>query len=234
MRCVFAGLLILLTLSPLSSTAKDDAAPPFFGKVVAVTAANSLVIKPQGAPPRQVVLAFLSIPMADQPYATRARQVLEAQLLNRSVSVRTIGEVTPDYTVGVVYVGSENFNMDFLKRGHAWIDYYQITHPAWMAAQRSAKEGARGLYADPDAIHPLDWKAEMIKANAAVNAANEMGSDQEFVRYLETTYVGNREEKIFVPTNCIQRWAKWPRVTLVAFLSVAGAEDNGYRLEGCG
>lgn len=228
-----AGLLFLTFLLSAHLHAQEDAAPPFFAKVLAVTAANSLIVQPEGGERTQVVLAFLSIPVGEQPYSKRAHAILRAQLLNRRVSVRPIGEPNDDYVLGIVYVGKENFNLDFLSRGHAWVDHFQMSHPAWMSAQQAARAAGRGLYADPQAMHPLDWVSEMKKAKVVVGMTETMKNDPAIQDMFDRTFVGHRGEKVFVSTRCLGLWATWPRAALVAFTTTAGAEDNGYRQVPC-
>jgi hypothetical protein len=235
-----AAIFVLLFLSSSLVIAQDaldedlDLAPqPFFAKVLSITSANSLIVQSDADERRQVVLAFLTIPVGTQPYAKRAHQVLSAQLLGRRVSIRPIGDPHDDFTLGIVYVGSENFNLDFLARGHAWVDYYQVSHPSWLAAQRAAREGKRGLYIDPDAIHPLDWSIDFRKAQTLVGVTEIMRTDAAFPDLLNKTFVGNRKQKIFVSMNCIGTWSAWPRATLVPFTTKAGAEDNDYSYEDC-
>lgn len=206
---------------------------PFFGTVKGVTRANGLVIDVDGAGMQQVVLAFLSVPYGDMPYADRAAQILNAQLAGRHVSVRPIGEAQSEYVNGIVYVGKHNFNLDFLKRGHAWLDYYQVSHPAWQRAAQLAKEAGVGLHADPHAVHPLAYKIEMAKAENVRAMTDAVTNAPNIDQIMNKTYVGHRSSKTFVLTNCVHLWASWPRAEHILFLTVPGAEDNGYQLVDC-
>lgn len=207
--------------------------PPFFAKVIEVTSTNSLVVETEGNGRQQVVLAFLSIPMGNQPYAARAHEILRAQLLNRRISIRPIGGLHEGFVNGIVYVGSNNFNLDFIERGHAWVDYFQVSHPAWMVSQQRARASGTGLYADPDAIHPLRWKEDKDQAEVIVAATQEMAADPLIKNVMNDTFVGNRSEMVFVATRCIDTWSQWKRSVLIPFTTTAGAEDNGYRLIAC-
>lgn len=225
------GLLSLLFFPPF--VLAGEQAPPFFGTVVEVSKANSLMVKQAGGDITQVTLAFLSIPIGNQPYASRAHQILKAQLLNRRVSVRPIGSPDAAYLVGLVYVGNENFNLDFLRRGHAWVDYFQVSHPSWLTTQQRARAEKRGLYADPEATHPLEWQRQMIKATRVSELAREIAADTTNTAKIRKTFVGHRKDKIYVPFDCIETWATWSQVQRVPLLTVAGAEDSGFRFQAC-
>ncbi len=230
---VWLCALISPLLIPPILADEYTAPPPFFAKVLEVTRSNSLIVQADAGARQQVVLAFLSIPKLDQPYGQRARQILEAQLKGRRVSVRPIGEPKSDYVVGLVYVRQNNFNLDFLRRGHAWLDYYQISHPAWRQAQLAARASARGLYADPHAMHPIEWALELNKASSIANATGAMQTDEDFAAALATTFIGHREQKIYVAANCLKVWSQWPRSAWIPITTTAGATSDGFQQIAC-
>lgn len=231
-----AGLCAVLTI-PIDTIAEADEhtpPPPFFAKVEEITRSNSLIVVPDGGSRTQVVLAFLTIPMLNQPYGARAHDILKAQLLNRRVSVRPIGKPLDDYVLGLVYVRDNNFNLDFLQRGHAWLDVYQINHKAWRAAQAAARASGRGLYADPHAMHPLQWKTELDNAKRVHAIAAEAQQSGSFDKTINSTFVANRTDKTYVSTTCIKVWTQWPRRDWLPMTTEKGASANGYTRADCG
>ena len=232
---ILAGLCALISTLHIPPTLADEyvAPPPFFARVLEVTPANSLIVEVEGGARQQVVLAFLSIPKTDQPYGKRARQILEAQLKGRRISVRPMSEPEPEYVLGLVYIGQHNFNLDFLRRGHAWLDYYQVSHPAWSRAQQAARASQLGLYADPHATHPVEWSLEKKKAASIVQATDSMTSDPNLSAILATTYIGHRGDKTFVTANCLNVWTQWPRASWVPITTLAGAAADGFRQLPC-
>jgi len=232
---LLAGLCAVLSISipPLSEADEHTAPPPFFAKVEGVTVTNSLIVRKDGGDQQQVVLAFLSIPTLDQPYGERSNQVLQSQLLNRRVSVRPIGEAKDDYVLGLVYVRDNNFNLDFLQRGHAWLDFFQISHPAWKAAQASARASGRGLYADPNAMHPIPWKNQMDNARRLQTMTNEVATDPNITSVLSNTFIGHRNEKTYVAASCFKVWSEWPKLAWVPITTREGAMADGYQELDC-
>lgn len=232
---LLAGLCAVTTLliPPLCVADEHTSPPPFFAKVAGITASNSLIVRKDGDEHVQVVLAFLSIPTTEQPYGMRAAQILRAQLVGRRISVRPIGEPKADYVLGLVYVGDNNFNLDFLKRGHAWLDFFQVSHPAWKAAQASARASRIGLYADPHATHPIVWKNQYDNAVRLNRMTSEMADDPDLNSILDNTFIGNRDEQIFVPSSCIRVWSTWPRLSWVPITTLAGAAADGFRQVDC-
>lgn len=226
---LLAVALAGLSISPLAIADSE----PFFGTVKGITRSNGLIVHADGGDLRQVVLAFLSIPYGEMPYADRATQILDAQLTGRRVSVRPIGEPQEQYVNGIVYVGKNNFNLDFLKRGHAWLDYYQVSHPAWQQTAQNAINAGVGLHANPDALHPLAYQIEKAKAMNIRAMTDAVANAPNIDQIMNETYVGHRSSKTFVPTNCVETWAAWPRAEHILFLTIPGAEDNGYKLRSC-
>lgn len=226
------GLLVFILALPPTAVAQQ-AAPPFFAKVKGVTERNSLVVVDEQGNARQVVLAFLSIPFGDQPYSTRARAVLQAQLTDRRVSVRPIGEPHEGYVLGLVYVGDENFNLDFLSRGHSWLDPMQVANPTWLTVQQRARSDGRGLYADPRAIHPQQWQSEEKTVSLVSRALDSVNEQQSVSSRIRSTFVGHRTRREFVPFSCVASWKQWPQRELVPLLTVAGAEDSGFKRINC-
>ena len=225
---------VLTSVLSFSSLADEHTTPPpFFAKVEGITATNSLIIKKDGGDRAQLVLAFLSIPTLEQPYGRRAQQVLRAQLLGRRISVRPIGEPKDEYVLGIAYVQDNNFNLDFLARGHAWLDFFQVSHPAWKAAQASARASARGLYADPHAMHPITWKSQMDNARRVNEMTNEIISNPALDSMLQSTFVGHRKEKLYVPVSCFKVWTSWPKTAWIPITTTRGAEADGYTLTEC-
>lgn len=232
---LLAGLCTVLTLlvSPLCKADENTTPPPFFAKVDSVTVTNSLMATKDGGEQTQIVLAFLSIPTLEQPYGRRAHSILKAQLEGRRVSVRPIGSPHEAYTLGLVYVGDNNFNLDFLQRGHAWLDFFQVSHPAWKAAQSSARASRIGLYADPNAMHPITWTNQLTNAKRMRQITDRVVNDPSLDTFIRETYIGHKQDKVYVPVGCIQVWSQWPRLSWVPITTQAGAAADGYRQLEC-
>ncbi|MCS6759984.1 MAG: thermonuclease family protein [Candidatus Devosia euplotis] len=222
-------MIILLTASSPSLAA--DA--PFFATIEGITANNGLIATVDGDRKVQIVLAFLVIPYGEMPYAKRASEILRAQLVGRRVSVRPIGTPRGNYVSGIVYVGENNFNLDFLSRGHAWVDVYQVSHPSWVTAGNVAKDARIGLYADPNAVHPMEYEIEKSKAANITAMTQALKPGPELDRALNTTFVGHRHRKVYVQTNCIEVWSTWPANQHTIILTKAGADDDGFTFLEC-
>lgn len=201
-------------------------------KVESVTARNSLLVRdPQGTL-HQVLLAYLSIPAGAQPYADRAAAVLRAQLVGQQVNLRPVGPQGVGYISALVYVKGNNFNEDFLRRGHAWVNPLQRPPPQWKRIQLAAQTTKAGLWATPNPIHPADFEHELESAGAARDTLESMSADPSIVARMKKTYVGRRDTRVYYPYPCTP-WFEIADKDLVIFTSLNSAQQSGFKAQPC-
>ena len=222
----------ILAAAASVAVAKADV-PPFFATITDVTSANSLIASRPDGSSLQISLAFIALPIPPQPYAQEAHSVLRAALLGQRVSVRRVGDAQDDYVLALVYRGTTNVNLALVQHGHAWVDYTHLAHPQWNVMQHRAMAQGIGLFADSNAIHPRMWRQELEAAGQLVSSAQRMLSDPTLAEVLAETYLGHRDERIFVPLRCVDAWAVWPPRSRVPITSVAGGEAMGYQRRDC-
>lgn len=231
---MFASLLIFGVLSiAAASSSGQPAAPPFFATVTGVTSANSLLVSSPDGQTLQVTLAFVAIPAPPQPFGIEANELLRAELLQRRVSIRPVGQPTDSHVSALVYRGTANINLSLLESGYAWVDFAQPVHPQWNVSQHRAMSAGRGLFADEDATHPRLWRQELDEANVVLSAAQRMLQDESLPDLLSRTYIGHRDLDIFVQTSCVGVWAQWPVSRRVPLTSRRGAQASGYDFREC-
>jgi hypothetical protein len=201
-------------------------------RVVSVTPSNSLIVaNPQGER-SQVVLAYLSIPSGRQPYADRAAAVLRAQLVGRDVNLRPVGRRGDAYTSALLYVNGNNFNEDFLRRGHAWVNHLQNPPSQWRRIERAAQATGAGLWATERPVHPIDWDIAENSADRLVRGLDQVAADKQAHVRMYKTFVANRSTKLYYPFGC-PRWMQIPNRDIVIFTSAPSAQSEGYRAGVC-
>ena len=223
----------LLFLIAWSLVAANDFPEPMIGRVAEVTPNNGLIVIFDTGERRQVVLANISIPYGDQPYASRANEILRAQLLDRRVNVRQVHQPRDgqDYIPALVYVGKHNVNVDLVRRGHAWINPLEAPHPVWTRMQSEAQKAGRGLWATDFPQHPSDYRLDQVHRANFENTLTEIATSEVMVR-LRSTLIGIRDLKVYMPITCA-RWASFRQAQHVIFTTPASAEAAGYALRGC-
>jgi endonuclease YncB( thermonuclease family) len=201
-------------------------------RVESVTPRNSLICVDDKGARRQVVLAYLSIPAGQQPYADRAAQVLRAQLVGREVNLRPVGRQGDGYVSALVYVGTHNFNNDFLRRGHAWLNHLQSPPSQWRRFEAAARDDRVGLWATAQPEHPIDWENSHRQALAVRGTLDRLAADEPAQERIKTTFVGSRTSKTYYPFMCAP-WFELDDRDVVIFTSARGAQAAGYRAVDC-
>jgi endonuclease YncB( thermonuclease family) len=155
---VVAGLLFALVLPGLSAAAERYLP----GRVVHVSDGDSLVLEVGGARYR-IDLAGIDAPETNQPWGGRAKQSL-AQLVGAFVVAEIPhGSETSPLQARLVYK-QRDIALDLVYDGLAWSLMEQrpegaADHP-YSSAEKDARAQRRGLWSDPRAIPPWNWRLQ--------------------------------------------------------------------------
>ena len=140
--------------SPLGAAAAD-----LVGQVVGVKDGDTLVMQVNGAD-IAVRLAEIDAPEGKQAFGHRARHALEQLALGRQA--RAIPQTTDRYgrTVARVYLGAVDVSQAMVRLGYAWVFDKYVTDKSLYPLQDEARAARRGLWNDPHAIPPWDYRAQ--------------------------------------------------------------------------
>jgi endonuclease YncB( thermonuclease family) len=225
-----AARLLLFGLALVASAAHAQTA--LLGRVVGVTPGNSLLVQLEDGARVQAVLAYLAIPRDDQPYASRAHAVLRAQLLDQPVNVRPVGVQGTGYVRALLYVRGQNFNEDFLRRGHAWANPLDSPPGTWYGLQAAAQADGVGLWAAAEApVHPVEWGTVRGDAEGFLSGQGRIArqvTPEQWRRVL----IGDRRTKRYLPFGC-RAWTEIPQAEVAVFVSPKAAASEGFRPSPC-
>ena len=154
--------LVALLLACLAAPSLD--AQEFRGKVVGVTDGDTITVL-QDRTPVKVRLNGIDAPEQGQPFGERAKQFASALCFGDEVTIKTSGTDKYGRTLGdVVLVDGRILNQELVKAGMAW-HYKEYSKDETLAKlEKEAKEKKIGLWSDPHAIAPWEWR----HGNAAV------------------------------------------------------------------
>ena len=148
----------LLSLALLPLLLASPAAADVLGKVVSVHDGDTLTVLVEK---RQVKVRLVDIdaPELRQPFGTRSRESLAEMCFGKVASVDVRGRDRYKRTIGQVTCAGTDANAEQVRRGYAWIytRYARADSPLHVL-QMQARSAHRGLWSDPEAVPPWEWR----------------------------------------------------------------------------
>ena len=152
--------LALLSLVLLPLLLVSPAAADVLGKVVSVHDGDTITVLVER---RQVKVRLVDIdaPELRQPFGTRSRESLAEMCFGKVASVDVRGQDRYKRTIGQVTCAGTDANAEQVRRGYAWTytRYARSDSPLHLI-QMQAQSAYRGLWADPAAVPPWQWRRD--------------------------------------------------------------------------
>jgi endonuclease YncB( thermonuclease family) len=150
--------LVSLLVGIILTFASQAIAEQFTGKVVGVTDGDTIKVMRSGKA-EKIRLAGIDCPERKQAYGTRAKQFTSDMAFGKVVTVKV--ETVDQYgrTVGeVILPDGRSLNHELVKAGFAWW-YRQYSRDISLGQlEEEARIAKRGLWADPNAIPPWEYR----------------------------------------------------------------------------
>lgn len=145
--------------TPRASIAWSAPAYDLSGRVGKVTDGDTITLLDANQVEHKVRLYGIDSPEYEQPYSRAATKALAGQVEGEGVGVDVKDTDSYGRTVGVVYKGNFNVNLEMVKSGYAW--WYKKYAPLdddLRVAEEGARTGRLGLWADPNPVPPWEWR----------------------------------------------------------------------------
>jgi micrococcal nuclease len=153
--------LSLAVVLSLATALPALAAKPHYeltGRVVAIADGDTLTVLDAEKTQHKIRLAGIDAPEKGQPFGTKARENLAGKVFKQDVRVEVIDVDRYKREVGRIFLADRFINMEMVTDGFAW-RYVQYDKPGeFTAAENDAREHQRGLWADPHAEPPWEWR----------------------------------------------------------------------------
>ena len=138
------------------------------GKVVNIVDGDTIDFLTAGKTQLRIRFDGIDAPEKLQPFGWKATQFLAESLAQKPVRIVTNGEDRDGRTIGTVFVVSGqsgmpdvNLNALMVENGFAWhYVQYAPNSQSLATAERRARKEKRGLWVDPKAIAPWDWRRQ--------------------------------------------------------------------------
>jgi micrococcal nuclease len=151
-------LLISLVISPCLSWA-------WSGRVVGIADGNTITVL-QDKEQVKIRLYGIDTPERHQAFGNKAKQFTAKLVHGKEVEVEPVDVDRYGRTVALVTVFKLSVNEELVNAGFAWVYTHYCTQPIcerWKALEQEAREAKRGLWADPHAIPPWEFRRENRK-----------------------------------------------------------------------
>lgn len=154
MRAKFYGWCLLLLTLPTCVHAEV-----WLGKVTHVSDGDTLWLKPDsGLAPRKVRLLGLDAPELCQAGGEAARAALQGLVAGKPVQVKVNFQDKYGRDLARLRVDEGDVGAAMVSAGHAWSSRWHNSRGPYAAQEASARSARLGLFADPAAQLPRDFR----------------------------------------------------------------------------
>ena len=155
LTAAIVGALVERTPSPSSKAPTDQT---FSGTVLTVADGDTMTLQVDGQKVK-VRLQGIDCPERQQAYGQEAGDFIRDQVQGKQVEVRKLGVDQYDRVLGEVFLNGKNLNKELLREGLAWwYEKHARDRTDYRDLQDEAKREGRGLWSDPDAIPPWEFR----------------------------------------------------------------------------
>jgi endonuclease YncB( thermonuclease family) len=161
-RRIAVFILILITHASLSAATLS-------GRTVRVTDGDTIVILSEGNVQHKIRLQGIDAPERKQAYGTKSKERLSESVAGRFVVVEYDKKDRYGRIIGKVLIGGKDACLEQIRAGLAWhYKKYQKEQPEsdrilYSEAENNAREAKRGLWQDPHALAPWEYRAARRK-----------------------------------------------------------------------
>lgn len=154
-----SGSPAIAVWSVLLFALQAGATEPVNARVVGVHDGDTITCLTANKEQLKVRLDAIDAPELKQPFGQRSKETLSGLVFGKDVTV--IPKKTDKYgrTIGHVLVNGKDVNLLMLQAGMAWHYQHFSSNKALQAAEDAARAEKKGLWSDPQAMPPWEWRA---------------------------------------------------------------------------
>lgn len=128
------------------------------GKIIKIKDGDTAVLLTQNKEQINIRLNGIDAPEKSQNYGQKSKQYLSDLIFGKQVGVKTHGSDIYGRVLGDIFLSGRNINYEMVRNGYAWM-YRKYTNDKNLdKLELEAKSAKRGLWADPHAIPPWDYR----------------------------------------------------------------------------
>ena len=123
-----------------------------------VSASSNTAANGKNPKPFKLRLQGIDAPELYQVWGQQASAALNARVLNQRVQVQTRSKDDYNRTLGNIGFRGEDISAWMVSQGHAWSYRHRRSNGPYAEEERAAKIARRGLFADPAAEEPRNFR----------------------------------------------------------------------------
>jgi endonuclease YncB( thermonuclease family) len=150
----------------------------WLGEVVHVADGDTITVLREGNKVK-VRLYGIDTPETKQWYGQNAKAFTSSQVMGKTVDVQQIAVDRYKRIVGLVSVGNLALNLHLVQYGYAWVYHACCKKPfcvEWAKAEAVARKAKRGLWKNPEAIPPWEYRRSKRGKSSSASAKQPVGS----------------------------------------------------------
>lgn len=132
------------------------------GRVTRVIDGDRIVVTDRAGAHR-VRLFQIDAPELEQAYGREAAAALYKRIGGKLVHVEWMAQDTSGWILGTVFLDDLEINKLMIDEGCAWHDRRTGPAPHYSAAEKKARDAKLGLWADPAAVNPMNFRRARAK-----------------------------------------------------------------------
>lgn len=212
----------LLILAAFGLLSLELSAAQLEGKVIAVADGDTLTVLDSANVQHRVRLAQIDAPEGGQAFGARSKELLSQLCFGQQARVTVETKDRYGRSVGDVQCNGVDANAELVRQGLAWV-YILYAKPGspLFALEDEARRAKRGLWSDPQAVPPWQWRRGSSSGARAPNTAAPTAGE---VR-------GNRRSNVYHLPHC-PSFDAVSESNRIIFGSEAEAINAGFRKAG--
>lgn len=149
----FTLLLLLLFVSTYIFATKI-----IQGRIIKVTDGDTVTLLAKNNKKIKVRLYGIDCPEKAQEYGKEATNYLSSAINNKNVKVEVINKDRYQRSVGVIWLGDSNINLNILKQGLAWHYKQYDKSQAYADAEKIAQKSKKNIWSTKNPTAPWEFR----------------------------------------------------------------------------
>ena len=180
------SLTVLSTLFVAPAHSRD-----IRGKVIGVSDGDTITVLDSNKHKYKIRFYGIDCPEGGQAFGNNAKKATSNLVYGKNVEVNVLDRDRYGREVGIVFHNNTNINGELIKKGYAWVytRYCKVrTCNDWLELEKKAQAAHLGLWADPNAIPPWEYRSQKRQQQAQVEGDGNIKQGNTFLYTKPATY----------------------------------------------